>query len=45
MRDTKGKTLINNVRVLGGEIDKVDKIVFSHGHIDNTGGLTALLKA
>jgi 7,8-dihydropterin-6-yl-methyl-4-(beta-D-ribofuranosyl)aminobenzene 5'-phosphate synthase len=41
----KGKTLINNVQALGVEIDKLDKIVLSHGHMDHSGGLPTLLKA
>ncbi len=34
----------HNARIMGVNIKKIDKILFSHGHQDHTGGLVDLLK-
>jgi 7,8-dihydropterin-6-yl-methyl-4-(beta-D-ribofuranosyl)aminobenzene 5'-phosphate synthase len=34
----------HNVDALGVDLDRIDKIVLSHGHFDHTGGLRALLQ-
>ncbi len=34
----------HNARIMGEDLSKVDKIVFSHGHEDHTGGLPEILK-
>ena len=41
----KGGRLIHNMNRLGLNADRIDKLVFSHGHRDHTGGLPAFLKA
>lgn len=41
----KGKKLMHNMNKLGINPNKIDKLVFSHGHSDHTGGLPAFLKA
>lgn len=41
----KGKKLMHNVHRLGINVDKIDKLVLSHGHRDHTGGLKTFLKA
>lgn len=41
----KGRNLMHNVRRLGINVHKIDKLVLSHGHRDHTGGLKAFLKA
>jgi len=41
----KGKKLMHNMNKLGINPDEIDKLVFSHGHGDHTGGLQAFLKA
>ncbi len=40
----KGEWLIENMRVLKVEIEKIEAIVISHDHWDHTGGLWELLK-
>ncbi len=39
-----GRLLIKNMEILDIKPDKINKIVFSHGHSDHTGGLNALLE-
>lgn len=34
----------HNARIMGEDLSKIDKIVFSHGHEDHTGGLLELLR-
>jgi 7,8-dihydropterin-6-yl-methyl-4-(beta-D-ribofuranosyl)aminobenzene 5'-phosphate synthase len=34
----------HNARIMRADIKKIDKIIFSHGHEDHTGGLVDLLK-
>jgi 7,8-dihydropterin-6-yl-methyl-4-(beta-D-ribofuranosyl)aminobenzene 5'-phosphate synthase len=41
----KGNRLMHNMNKLGINPDEIDKLVFSHGHTDHTGGLPAFLKA
>jgi metal-dependent hydrolase (beta-lactamase superfamily II) len=41
----KGNTLMRNVHALGIDIDKVEKLVLSHGHRDHTSGLVSFLEA
>jgi 7,8-dihydropterin-6-yl-methyl-4-(beta-D-ribofuranosyl)aminobenzene 5'-phosphate synthase len=36
---------IENAKVLGKDLTKIEKIFLSHGHIDHTGGLEKVLKA
>ena len=38
-------SVTHNAKVLGIDLQKVDKIVLSHGHTDHTGGLVNVLKA
>jgi 7,8-dihydropterin-6-yl-methyl-4-(beta-D-ribofuranosyl)aminobenzene 5'-phosphate synthase len=38
-------TAVQNAKVLGKDITKIEKIFLSHGHLDHTGGLEAVLKA
>ncbi len=40
-----GDTLLNNARVLGVDLSKVNMIFLTHNHYDHTGGLLKLLKA
>jgi 7,8-dihydropterin-6-yl-methyl-4-(beta-D-ribofuranosyl)aminobenzene 5'-phosphate synthase len=40
-----GRKLMHNVKRLGVNVDDIDKLVFSHGHKDHTGGLKSFLKA
>ncbi len=40
-----GKALLNNMQALGIGPDEPEVLVFSHRHIDHTGGLKALLNA
>jgi len=43
--DTGGSIVAaHNARVMGVKIKSIDKILFSHGHEDHTGGLVDLLK-
>jgi 7,8-dihydropterin-6-yl-methyl-4-(beta-D-ribofuranosyl)aminobenzene 5'-phosphate synthase len=41
----KGRKLMNNMKKLGMKADYIDKLVFSHGHLDHTDGLPTFLKA
>ncbi len=41
----RGKIFLNNMRALNISPDKIDSIIFSHGHNDHTGGLTAFLSS
>lgn len=42
--DTGGSnTLVRNAALMGVELQQIDKIVISHGHVDHTGGLRSLL--
>jgi 7,8-dihydropterin-6-yl-methyl-4-(beta-D-ribofuranosyl)aminobenzene 5'-phosphate synthase len=41
----KGRKLMHNIDRLGIKIDKISKLVLSHGHRDHTGGMKAFLKA
>jgi 7,8-dihydropterin-6-yl-methyl-4-(beta-D-ribofuranosyl)aminobenzene 5'-phosphate synthase len=40
----QGLGIINNLAVLGKDIQSIRRIVLSHGHYDHTGGLSAVLK-
>jgi 7,8-dihydropterin-6-yl-methyl-4-(beta-D-ribofuranosyl)aminobenzene 5'-phosphate synthase len=40
-----GRKLMHNVKRLGVNVDDIDKLVFSHGHMDHTGGLKSFLKS
>lgn len=39
----KGKILMHNMKVLEIDPDEIDKVVFSHGHFDHTGGFPSFL--
>lgn len=41
-----GRTMVaaHNAKIMGSNLKKIDKIIFSHGHGDHTGGLVDLLK-
>jgi 7,8-dihydropterin-6-yl-methyl-4-(beta-D-ribofuranosyl)aminobenzene 5'-phosphate synthase len=39
----KSDILLHNMNVLGLSPHEIDKIIFSHGHYDHTGGLPGLL--
>lgn len=41
----KGGTLMHNVYALGIDVERIEKVVLSHGHRDHTGGLAAFLEA
>ena len=41
----RGRKFMHNVHRLGIDVDKIDKLVLSHGHMDHTGGLKAFLRA
>jgi 7,8-dihydropterin-6-yl-methyl-4-(beta-D-ribofuranosyl)aminobenzene 5'-phosphate synthase len=36
--------LVNNAKILGIELEKIDSVVLSHGHYDHSGGLKSLLE-
>lgn len=38
------QTLLGNMKILGVEVGKIEKVVLSHNHLDHTGGLDGLLK-
>jgi 7,8-dihydropterin-6-yl-methyl-4-(beta-D-ribofuranosyl)aminobenzene 5'-phosphate synthase len=40
----QGMGIINNLGLMGRNVDAIDKIVISHGHYDHTGGLMPVLK-
>ncbi|MFA5101478.1 MAG: MBL fold metallo-hydrolase, partial [Candidatus Omnitrophota bacterium] len=40
----KGESLLENMRSLGVDINKIEAVVLSHDHWDHTGGLWDLLK-
>jgi 7,8-dihydropterin-6-yl-methyl-4-(beta-D-ribofuranosyl)aminobenzene 5'-phosphate synthase len=40
----QGVGILNNMGLLGKNVDRIDKIVISHGHYDHTGGLLSVLK-
>lgn len=40
----QGLALLNNARVLGIDLKKIDTVVLSHGHYDHAGGLKNLLE-
>ncbi len=40
----KGEHVINNMKILDIDVNKIDTLVLSHGHYDHTGGIRALLK-
>ncbi len=39
-----GSTLVNNAQLLGVDFRTVDAVIFSHGHLDHTGGLEDVLE-
>lgn len=41
-----GRSMVaaHNARIMGTDVKKIDKIMFSHGHEDHTGGLVDLLR-
>jgi 7,8-dihydropterin-6-yl-methyl-4-(beta-D-ribofuranosyl)aminobenzene 5'-phosphate synthase len=41
----KGRRLMHNIHALGIDVDKIGKLVLSHGHRDHTDGLVSFLKA
>ena len=41
----KGKVLLHNLNELNINIDEIEKIIFSHGHMDHTKALPAFLKS
>ncbi|MEA3231398.1 MAG: MBL fold metallo-hydrolase [Thermodesulfobacteriota bacterium] len=40
----QGRSIVENARAVNVDLTKIDKVVLSHGHIDHTGGLPALLR-
>lgn len=40
----QGIAVIQNLKMLGKDIKKIERIILSHGHFDHTGGLEAVLK-
>jgi 7,8-dihydropterin-6-yl-methyl-4-(beta-D-ribofuranosyl)aminobenzene 5'-phosphate synthase len=41
----RGRKLMHNIHVLGIDVDKIERLVLSHGHRDHTDGLAHFLKA
>lgn len=41
----RGRKLMHNIHVLGIDVDKIERLVLSHGHRDHTDGLAYFLKA
>ncbi len=39
-----GQTIVGNAEILGMDFTKLDGIIFSHHHVDHTGGLAKVLK-
>jgi len=39
-----GQVLLHNVKILGIDLEKLDFLVLSHGHIDHYGGLAKILR-
>ncbi len=39
----QGVGLMNNLKILGKNIDSIDRVIISHGHYDHTGGLMQFL--
>lgn len=40
----QGVGIINNLKILGKDVNAVDRIIISHGHYDHTGGLMQILE-
>ncbi len=41
----QGLGLLNNMKIMGKDLNQIERIILSHGHYDHTGGLMALLNA
>ncbi len=39
-----GDSVVNNARIMGIDLKRISKVVFSHGHGDHTGGIRSILK-